>query len=347
MSGIYITNVNKKRMVTMKNYAVIPLIIAFIMLTAPFAAFLSGNKTEGDEPSSEVFSRSAYAPYARTDTQIAVFNPNDNTVEKMDMRDYCIGVVAAEMPASYEIEALKAQALVALTYAQYVKDNNKSENGDIAADSSVNQGFLSESEMKERWGDKYGEYHEKICEAVDAVLNYRIYYDSKPIDALYHAISPGRTEDAQNVWGKDIPYLKSADSSWDKESPRYTSTTVFNSEQFKERCSSVESVNLSGDEKTWVSDMKKTDAGTVESIKIGGVTLDGNRVRTVFALRSSAFDLSYDNGYFTFKSYGYGHGVGMSQYGANRMASDGKKYSEIIAHYYKGVSIVNVMKNSE
>ena len=112
-------------------------------------------------------------------------------------------------------------------------------------------------------------------------------------------------------------------------------------------CSSVESVNLSGDEKTWVSDMKKTDAGTVESIKIGGVTLDGNRVRTVFALRSSAFDLSYDNGYFTFKSYGYGHGVGMSQYGANRMASDGKKYSEIIAHYYKGVSIVNVMKNSE
>ncbi len=332
----------------MRNYAVIPLIIAFIMLVAPLSAFLSKTGDgAGDEPSSEVLSRNAFSPYVRTDTEIAVFNPDENTVENMNIRDYCIGVVAAEMPASYEIEALKAQALVSLTYAQYVKDNKKGENADIAADSSVNQGFSDADEMKERWGDKYNEYYEKICKAVDAVLNYRIYYDSKPIDALYHAISPGRTEDAENVWGTDIPYLKSADSSWDKESPRYSCSTVFSSEQFRERCSGIESVNLGGDEETWVCDIKKTEAGTVESIKIGGVTLDGSKVRTIFSLRSAAFDISYDNGYFTFKSYGYGHGVGMSQYGANCMASDGKKYSEIIAHYYKGVSIVNVVKNSQ
>lgn len=198
--------------------------------------------------------------------------------------------------------------------------------------------------MREKWGDGYDEYYEKICEAVDAVINYRIYYNSKPIDALYHAISPGKTEDAETVWGEDIPYLKSADSSWDKQSPRYSSTTVFNSEQFKERCSSTDGINLDEDEKTWVSDIKKSKAGTVETVKIGGAVLSGTQVRKIFSLRSAAFDLSYDNGYFTFKSYGYGHAVGMSQYGANCMALDGKKYNEIISHYYNGVSIVNVRK---
>lgn len=327
----------------MKNYAVIPFIIAVIMLLAPLSAFL-GRSSVSDEPSSERDSGYISVSDSKDDSYISVFNPDDNSVEKMDMRDYCIGVVAAEMPASYEIEALKAQALVALTYAQYVKDNNISENGDIAADSSVNQGFLTEDEMKEKWGGNYDEYHEKICEAVDAVINYRIYYDSKPIDALYHAISFGKTEDAETVWGKDIPYLKSADSSWDKQSPRFSSTTVFDLEQFRERCAKTDSISLGDDEKTWFSDIKKSKAGTVESIKIGGVTLSGAEVRTLFSLRSPAFDLTYDNGYFTFKSYGYGHGVGMSQYGANCMALDGKKYNEIIAHYYKGVSIVNVKK---
>lgn len=330
-------------MIFMKNYAVIPFIIAVIMLLAPLSAFL-GRSSVSDEPSSERDSGYISVSDSKDDSYISVFNPDDNSVEKMDMRDYCIGVVAAEMPASYEIEALKAQALVALTYAQYVKDNNISENGDIAADSSVNQGFLTEDEMKEKWGGNYDEYHEKICEAVDAVINYRIYYDSKPIDALYHAISFGKTEDAETVWGKDIPYLKSADSSWDKQSPRFSSTTVFDLEQFRERCAKTDSISLGDDEKTWFSDIKKSKAGTVESIKIGGVTLSGAEVRTLFSLRSPAFDLTYDNGYFTFKSYGYGHGVGMSQYGANCMALDGKKYNEIIAHYYKGVSIVNVKK---
>lgn len=330
-------------MIFMKNYAVIPFIIAVIMLLAPLSAFL-GRSSDSDEPSSEKDSGYINVSDSKDDSYISVFNPSDNSVKKMEMRDYCIGVVAAEMPASYEIEALKAQALVALTYAQYVKDNNISENGDIAADSSVNQGFLTQDEMKEKWGGDYDEYHEKICEAVDTVINYRIYYDSKPIDALYHAISFGKTEDAETVWGKDIPYLKSADSSWDKQSPRYSSTTVFDSEQFKQRCSKIDGVSLGDDKKTWFSDIKKSKAGTVETMKIGSVTLSGSKVRTLFSLRSPAFDLTYDNGYFTFKSYGYGHGVGMSQYGANCMALDGKKYNEIISHYYKGVSIVNIKK---
>lgn len=333
-------------MVIMKAYSFIPIAVLIIMLLTPFAAFL-GRGAGSNEEKSTAENISAADVFARNDTnEISVFNPSDESVTKMSMRDYCVGVVAAEMPASYEPEALKAQALAAITYAQYVKDNSDSgSKGDIAADSSVNQGYLTVDEMKERWGDSFDEYYEKICNAVDAVANYRIYYDSKPINALYHAISSGKTEDAAVLWGSDIPYLKSEDSGDDKLSPRYSVSTAFTPEQFKERCAAVDGVKLPENEADWVENIKKSDAGTVVGVEIGGVSLSGTRVREIFSLRSPSFDIDYENGLFTFKTYGYGHGVGMSQYGANRMAEDGAKYNEIIAHYYKGVSIVNVVNN--
>lgn len=333
-------------MVIMKAYSFIPIAVLIIMLLTPFAAFL-GRDSGAKEEESSLESVSAAGVFAQNDSdEISVFNPSDDSVTKMSMRDYCVGVVAAEMPAAYEPEALKAQALASITYAQYAKDNADSDSkGDIAADSSVNQGYLTVDEMRERWGDSFDEYYEKICSAVDAVANYRIYYDSKPINALYHAISSGKTEDAAVLWGGDIPYLKSEDSSEDKLSPRYSVSTAFTPEQFKERCAAFDGVKLPENEEDWVKNIKKSDAGTVVSIEIGGVKLSGTRVREAFSLRSPSFDMDYENGRFTFKTYGYGHGVGMSQYGANRMAENGAKYNEIISHYYKGVSIVNVTEN--
>lgn len=331
----------------MKAYSFIPIAVLVIMLLTPLAAFLGSPKggREASTGKESVSAQSAFAQSGEDVNEISVFNPADDSVTKMSMRDYCVGVVAAEMPASYEPEALKAQALASITYAQYTKDNADGENGDIAADSSVNQGYLTVDEMKERWGDSFNEYYEKICNAVDAVANYRIYYDSKPINALYHAISSGKTEDARVLWGDDIPYLKSEDSSSDELSPRYSVTTAFTPEQFKEHCASLDGVKLDENEENWLSDIKKSDAGTVVSVKIGGVSFTGAQVRKAFDLRSPSFDAEYDNGHFVFKTYGYGHGVGMSQYGANCMAANGAKYNEIIAHYYKGVSIVNVSNN--
>ena len=328
----------------MKQYAVLCLIVAIIMLVTPTVTLISGKiyETGGEnitEEDSAVYSDNDNKHEKTTydDNTVSVFMSEDGKTENIPLREYIIGVVAAEMPASYETEALKAQALVAVTYTRYVREKgDKKNDADITDDSSTHQGYMTDEQMQEKWGDAYESYRERIETAVDDVLDKVIVHDGKPIMAAYHAISSGRTESALNLWGKDIPYLQSTDSEWDKNSARYTSSVSLTAEELTDLCKKKKTDNADGGliEITSVS-----ESGTVLEVILCGEKMSGTQLRELLSLRSPVFNAEYSDGEYIFTVSGYGHGVGMSQNGANVMAKNGSTYDEIIKHYYKDVEI--------
>lgn len=328
----------------MKQYGVLCLIVAIIMLVTPTVTLISGKiyETGGEnitEEASAVYSVNNKKQEKTTDDNtVSVFMSEDGKTENMSLREYIIGVVAAEMPASYEEEALKAQALVAVTYTRYTKEKGSKKNdADITDDSSTHQGYMTDEQMREKWGDAYESYRERIENSVDDVLDKVIVYDGKPIMAAYHAISSGRTESAETIWGKDIPYLQSTDSEWDKNSARYTSTVTLTADEIREICGKKTDKEDGG----MIEIISVSDSGTVLEAVLCGERMTGTEIRELLSLRSPVFSAEYSDGEYIFTVSGYGHGVGMSQNGANAMAKNGKTYDEIIKHYYKGVEIEN------
>lgn len=330
----------------MKQYTVLCLIVAIILFISPFIALISSQPEKEQAPENEtnenisVTHRETANNSEDDKNTITVFMTESSEIMKMEMKDYIIGVVAAEVPASYETEAIKAQAIVAMTYAQYRKKHpDKSISADISDDSSKHQGYMSDDDMKEKWGDAYESYRTKIEDAVDSVTGSVILYENEPIMAAYHAISGGKTESAENIWGEDIPYLQSVESEWDIYSSRYTSEVRLTADEVKKIMKTSEKADFDSPEEEWIEIKKTTDNGTVLEAIICGIDLTGIETRELFALRSPVFDVTYEDGEFIFTVSGYGHGVGMSQNGANCMAKEGKTAEEIIKHYYKGVTI--------
>lgn len=320
----------------MKLHLLLAAAVAAALLIIPAAVISSAGKEEAAVSQS---SGSASEETGNAET-IAVFFPEENRTDELEMRDYIICCLAAEMPAAYEREALCAQALASVTLARYMLENNKGKEelhgAVITADAKTNQGYMTVEEMRSRWGDDFETYYRKLCSAADEVLAYTVTYNGKPAMTAFHAVSPGFTEDAQNVWDKSIPYLVSVDSSGDTGSPKYLSTSVFDKVDIIKKLSLKE---LSGDETAWVSGESYTKAGTLRSIKIGDKTFTGEELRNILELRSAAITVTVRDGKFMFETKGYGHGVGMSQYGANCLAKEGKTWREIIAHYYPGTKI--------
>lgn len=331
----------------MKTYGVLCVIVAIIMLLAPMAAIsFKKEPAEKEKESQSVVEETMKTDNSETEKEdtISVFMTADNKAEVMDMRDYIIGAVSAEVPASYDEEAIKAQALAAVTFAENRKKNGSDENiggADISDDSSVHQGYMTKSEMQEKWGDAFDTYYEKVADAVDEVLDKIITYDGEPIMAAYHAISSGKTESAENMWGEDIAYLQTVDSKWDKDSTRYSSEVIYSVEELKELFEDIPNTDFSSDETDWIKIKSTSDAGTVLEAEVCGAEMTGMELRKLLSLRSPVFETEYADGEFVFTVRGYGHGVGMSQNGANSMAQDGYTYEEIIAHYYPGTVIEN------
>lgn len=330
----------------MKLYGFLCVIIGIIMLLSPMAAIPFEVRKEENyaEPQSvtEETVKTETTETEKADDTISVFMTADNETEIMDMRDYIIGAVSAEVPASYDEEAIKAQALAAVTFAEYRKQNTVDENiggADISDDSSRHQGYMSKEEMQEKWGDAFDVYYEKVADCVDEVIGKVITYEGEPIMAAYHAISSGKTESAKNMWDKDIEYLRSADSNWDKDSTRYSSEVILTARELEKILGNVENADFSADEEAWIKIKNTSDSGTVLEAEICGVTMTGMEIRNLLSLRSPVFEVEYNDGDFIFSVCGYGHGVGMSQNGANCMAQNGKTYEEIIAHYYHGTVI--------
>lgn len=325
----------------MKIYGVLCIAVAIIMLLTPLVSvsFKSvepdTEKTTDDAIIQDV--TEAVNAQTQKDDSISVFITADNSVDVMDMRDYIIGTVAAEVPASYETEAIKAQALAAITFAEYRKNiggDNSIDGAVISDDSSQHQGYISVDEMKNRWGEAFDSYYAKISSAVDEVLDKVITYDGEPIMAAYHAISSGKTESADVMWGSDVPYLRCVDSQWDTDSTRYESSVVISADELAD----IMGVDVSD---VYVKTKSTSPSGTVLEIEICSVSMTGMEARELLGLRSPAFTVIKESGEYIFTSKGYGHGVGMSQNGADCMARDGYTYDEIIKHYYNGVEIEN------
>lgn len=276
---------------------------------------------------------------------ISVYISSEDKVVDMNMSQYLKEVVASEMPAEFESEALKAQATAARTY---LVNRKKSENkdakilhkgADICTDSTHCKAWISETERKKLWGEeKSSAYWQKISDAVEQTSGVLILYNNSPISAVFHSTSSGFTENACDVWGSEVPYLVSVESKGEENSPRYQSDKVLPISEFK----SIAENKISGIDwnKGLFTDIKRSEAGGIISLKVGGVSVKGTEFRSMYELRSTNVDLTENEGNIYMQVTGFGHGVGMSQYGANYLASQGMTYIDILKTYYTNVQVV-------
>jgi len=331
----------------MKNiYSVMAAIMLLLMLTIPLLAVGSA-KSQKPAPLTTTVATTkttkATAPVKAG--YFKILDMATGKVTEIAETEYVFGVVASEMPVSFEPEALKAQAVAAYTVALMRKNENMSSNdatlkgADLSNDPSKDQGFITREQAVEKWGKNYVAYAKKIDDAVSAVKGKVIKYNGMPILAAYHAISSGKTEMASVVWGDtNMPYLKSVESIGDLLAPDYQTTATFTKEQFIANAKKL-GATLTGDPKTWIKEPKRSASGTVTEYILGDKKVNGQQIRSAFSLRSANFDIVYKDLKLCFTVRGYGHGVGMSQYGANYMAKQGSSYIEILKWYYSGCVI--------
>ena len=264
---------------------------------------------------------------------VAIRLIDNGTVQEWDLEDYLVGVVLAEMPASFEMEALKAQAVVARTYTVRAKEGKgKHDDGDICGDSTCCQGYLAPADYS---GTE--EALSKVRDAVRSTAGQVLIYDGNLIEATYFSCSGGTTEDAVAVWGTDVPYLQSVRSPGEENATYYTDSVQFSVEEFASRLG----IDLTGKSSQWLGKVRYTAGGGVESMIIGGLSFRGTELRKLLGLRSTAFSMKATEETVTITTRGYGHRVGMSQYGADAMALLGSTYGEILAHYYQGAELEN------
>lgn len=269
--------------------------------------------------------------------EVAVFRSVSKTIEKLPLEEYLVGVVASEMPAEFEIEALKAQALAARTYTMsYLLHSDKSglpEGADIS-DTVTHQVFKNEKELKKEWGKDFKWKLEKIKNAVKATEGEILTYNEKPITAQYFSTSNGFTENAEDYWENQVPYLRSVESPWDSKSPKFEGQKELSIQDFEEKLGVK--IGADGDIGTVTA---RTSGKKVASVSIGGKQFTGRQIREKLDLKSTDFSWVRKGDLIIVTTKGYGHGVGMSQYGANGMAKEGKNYRDIVNHYYQDVAI--------
>lgn len=276
--------------------------------------------------------------------KIKLLHKKDKKIEEIPLDEYLLGVVSAEMPANFEQEALNAQALVARTYTIYsIKRNkNKHEGADICDSSSCCQAWISKEDRLARWNeDVREEYWNKIVKAVNTTKGKVITYNGDVIDAFFHSNSGGITEIPVNVWGgTNFPYLQSVQTSGEEGYSQYSSEVTLTQEELINKIRAKHSdFNIDISQQDSVKILEYTEAGRVKNIQIGNLKLSGVEVRSLLGLKSTNFKIEINNGKVTFIVTGYGHGVGMSQTGADSMAKQGSNYEEIIKHFYTGVEI--------
>lgn len=341
----------------MKGYLSILVVTALIMLLLPLGA-LPRQSTAAVGP--------APAPSPPPDASSALSDNKDTPpppappasgegvfrilcgkeVVTLPEREFLIRTLAFEMDPAYHTEALKAQAVAAYTYysrrrqMQKEKPDPSLQGADFAAPVPAFPGEYTAEKRKERWGKAYESYEKKVGAAVDAVKGCTITKDGKLIDACYFSISNGCTESAHVVWGTDIPYLQSVASPGDRLAPKYETKVTLSVEEVRKALSKAEKPpKLPEDPAKWFGKPTLSKAGTVTSLPVGDGSLSGTAVRELLGLRSASFTIAYGKEGFTFTVRGYGHGVGMSQYGADYLARQGYHFKEILQYYYADVTV--------
>lgn len=266
------------------------------------------------------------------DMNIVIKNKDTDEEKEINLEEYVIGVIAGEMPASFDEEALKAQAIAARSYA-INKINTSTTSYDVLTD-ITNQVYITIEQMQEKWGNDFNYYYEKIKNAVDATKGLVMTYDGEVISAYYFSMSNGYTEDVAAVFGGEKDYLVSVESSWDKNVKNFTVLTTISKKEFCTKLN-IECNNIV------INKIKRSDTNHVETILINNKEFKGTEIRSLLGLRSTDFTIEIDND-IKITTNGYGHGVGMSQYGANEMAKLGYTYDEILKYYYKNIEIEKI-----
>lgn len=271
---------------------------------------------------------------------VNVYDPQKNEIQELPLEEYIIRVVAAEMPAAYEPEALKAQAVAARTLTmQRIRGNGCSarEGADVCADHGHCQAYCAPETMTEKWGESAEKYRQKISEAVYATQGEVLYYEGALIDVFYHAQSAGATEELAHVFSGSRPYLVSVSS----DEAVKPVTEKISASQVAERINKAYPEAKLEAEKLGeqIAVEKNYESGRASQVKMGNVVLTGVQVRRALGLRSARFSVNMEQDTVIFTTLGYGHGVGMSQAGAQAMARDGADYQAILAHYYPGTTL--------
>jgi stage II sporulation protein D len=285
----------------------------------------------------------AYFDWTET-TTIKVYDHRADKLVDMDLEEYIVGVVSAEMPAYYAFEALKAQAVASRTYTLYSMAHggcHTNPDADVCTNSKCCQAFSSHERMQNTWKNDYANNYNLVAQAVMETAGEVLVYDGKLCDALYHACSGGQTEDSEHVYANALPYLRGVESPY--EDPMRTEDVALKTDALVELIAAK--YPESGISETNVRDgiaiKKAYESGRVETLRLGKTTITGKQARNLFGLRSTMFTVEWTGDGIVFHVKGFGHGVGLSQNGANGMAKHGANYREILLHYYTGVSIAS------
>lgn len=298
-------------------------------------------ETSQTEPKEETEEKKyEYTNYAN----IKLYHSKTNEVEEIPIDEYLYGVVSSEMPASYNIEALKAQAVVARTYTVYQIKSSKGKHvdSDICDNYACCQAWISKEDRLAKWEESERDSNwAKIVEAVDATRGKIITYNGEAIDAFFHSNSGGITEIPTNVWGgTNFPYLQSVQTSGEDEYSQYNSEVELTKEELVEKIKTKHSdISINFDSENSIEILEYTDSGRVRTIKFGNIQMAGTEARTLLGLKSTNFSFEINENTVKFTVIGYGHGVGMSQTGADSMAKNGSNYEDIIKHFYTGIEI--------
>ena len=337
----------------MKKILIYLLILIFICFSIPIIFTSEFSKRTFSEEISEnnkvenkdKVSDSTY-DYKKYKT-IKLLHKDSEKVEEVALDEYLYGVVSAEMPASFEKEALKAQAVVARTYTIYkiVNNDGKHKDADICDDSTCCQAWISKEDRLSKWKEEERNSNwNKIVEAVNDTQGKIITYEGKPINAFFHSNSGGTTEAPINVWGgSGYPYLQSVSTSGEDAYSQYNSEAEFTKKEFEEKIKKEHSdFKIDYKKEDCIKVEEYTEGNRVKTVKIGNLELSGVEVRNIFELKSANFEITIKDDKIKFEVIGYGHGVGMSQTGADSLAKEGKNYEDIIHHFYTGVEIENM-----
>ena len=270
-----------------------------------------------------------------TNDYVRVLRSKTGEIDKIPLEEYIMGVIAGEMPVTFELEALKAQAVASRSYVMYKMIKNKNKEYDVV-DTVMNQVYLDSDTQKKKWGKNYEKYSTKIKKAVEDTAYLYVIYDGQVAETLFFSTSVGYTENSEEVFVSKVPYLRSVKSDWDNISPVFNEDNSYSLEKF------LKKLDLPSNETLEVKVLDTTSTGRILTIKINGKKFTGKEIANSLSLRSTYFDIKEKNGEVTITTKGYGHGVGMSQYGAQGMALEGYSYIEILKHYYTDVEIKKI-----
>ena len=322
--------------------AALAFLLPVLLIPAPASGAAEPAEAAAETQTAPPSASSAPEEHTLRDRDMELTVSRGGEVVRETMADYLPLALAGEMPAGFDEDALKAQAVALRTYALCCRSTEKPAHpdADICTSSGCCTAAAEESELRTLWGAGYDDCWAKICAAVEATDGQYLVYDGEPILAAFHSSSSGATESAADVWG-ERPYLVSVSSPETQTDVKNLVTTVeVTAEDFKSAVTGASDAVLGADPAAWVEGIERNAAGRVKAVTVGGAELSGAAVRSLFSLRSTDFDLEYTGSGFVFTVRGYGHGVGMSQYGANVMAKDGATYADILEHYYPGTELV-------